>query len=242
MLTGYRFITAGLLVLCSALVALAVPFSRIDAPPLSERWFGVYVNNERVGFFRQRIEASGDGYLMEGNGSVQMNVMNVSKKAFMRETYLVSKNLALRSLEVEQTVNGVSSHVTGLVSGNAIHIKNEAHGKISEKTLTFKGEVYPAPALNLYPLMRAVPAGASYTIQAFDPEEVRIKDVLIRVMGKDTTSDGLPALKLSNNLYPYVTNEIWVDSRGNTLEESVREGLVITKAELPTALGAFVSD
>jgi hypothetical protein len=242
MLTGYRFIAAGLLVLCSALVALAVPFSSIDAPPLSERWFGVYVNNERVGFFRQRIEASGDGYRMEGNGSVQMNVMNVSKKAFMRETYLVSKSLALRSLEVEQTVNGVSSHVTGLVSGNAIHIKSEAHGKISEKTLTFKGEVYPAPALNLYPLMRAVSAGASYTIQAFDPEEVRIKDVLIRVLGKDKTSDGLPALKLSNNLYPYVTNEIWVDSRGNTLEESVREGLVITKAELPTALGAFVSD
>ena len=83
MRTGYRFIAAGLLLLCSALVALAAPFNRIDAPPLSERWFGVYVNNERVGFFRQRIEASGDGYLMEGNGSVQMNVMNVSKKAFM---------------------------------------------------------------------------------------------------------------------------------------------------------------
>ncbi len=240
--TGYRFITAGLLVLCCALAAMAAPFSRIDAPPLSERWFGVYVNNERVGFFRQRIEASGDGYLMEGNGSVQMNVMNVSKKAFMRETYLVSKSLALRSLEVEQTVNGVSSHVTGLVSGNAIHIKTESHGRTTEKTLVFKGEVYPAPALNLYPLMRAVSAGASYTIQAFDPEEVRIKDVLIRVMGKGTTSEGLPALKLSNNLYPYVTNEIWVDSRGNTLEESVREGLVTTKAELPTALGAFVSD
>jgi hypothetical protein len=90
--------------------------------------------------------------------------------------------------------------------------------------------------------MRVVSPGASHTIQAFDPEEIRIKDVLITVLGEDTTSGGLPALKLRNNLYPYVTNEIWLDSQGNTLEESVREGLVTTKAEPPSTLGAFVSD
>ncbi|MDD2734475.1 MAG: transglutaminase-like domain-containing protein [Desulfuromonadaceae bacterium] len=233
---------AGILVLCSTLAAMATSFSRIDEPPLSERWFGIFVNSERVGFYRQRTEASGDGYRMEGDGSVQMNIMNVSKKASMRETYLVAKNLALRSFEVEQTVNGSLSHVSGLVSGKTIHVKSETRGKTTEKTLTFTGDVFPVPALNLYPLMRVVSAGASYTVQAFDSEAVRIKDVLITVLGMDTTSAGLPALKLRNNLYPYVTNDIWVDSRGNTLEESVREGLVMTKAELPTTIGAFVSD
>ena len=233
---------AGIILLCSTLVAVAAPFSRIAAPPLSERWFGVFVNSERVGFFRQQIAAEGDGYRMEGSGTVQINVMNAAKKVSMRETYLVTKSLALCSFEVEQSVNGSSSHVTGMVSRNAIHIKSEALGKITEKTLTISGDVYPPPALNLYPLMRGVSAGASYSLQAFDPEEVRIKDVLITVLGESTTKDGLPALKLRNNLYPYVTNDIWVDSRGNTLEESVRDGLVTTKAELPTALGAFVSD
>ncbi|MFZ4855974.1 MAG: transglutaminase-like domain-containing protein [Desulfuromonadaceae bacterium] len=233
---------AGIIVFCSTLAALAAPFGKIDAPPLSERWFGVFVNSERVGFYRQRIEASEDGYRMEGNGTVQINVMNASKKVSMRETYLVSKSLALRSFEVEQTVNGSSSHITGMVNGNTMHIKSGASGKITEKTLKITGDVYPPPALNLYPLMRAVSAGASYTIQAFDPEEVKVKDVLITVLGEDTTSDGLSAMKLRNNLYPYVTNEIWVDSRGNTLEESVREGLVTTKAVHPSALGAFVSE
>lgn len=242
MVTWYRYFAAGILLLCSALGAMAAPYGAVEAPPLSERWFGIFVNSERVGFYRQRIETSGDGYRMEGNGSVQMNIMNVSKKASMRETYLVAKNLALRSFEVEQTVNGSSSHLTGLVSGTAIHIKSDIRGKITEKTLAAKGEVYPVPALNLYPLMRAVSAGASHDVQMFDPEEQKIKDVRITVMGMDTTSDGVPALKLRNNLYPHVTNDIWVDTRGNTLEESVRDGLVTTKAELPTALGAFVSD
>ena len=238
----FRLFTAVILVLCSTLAVLAAPFGRIDAPPLSERWFGIYVNSERVGFYRQRIDKSGDGYRMEGNGSVRMNVMGFSKEASTHETYLVSKNLALRSFDVDQTVNGSSSHVSGKVSGSTIHMRREANGKFTDKLLRFKGEVYPGPALNLYPLMRTVAAGSIYKIQAFDPEELKIKEIQITVLGVDKTAEGLPALKLRNNLYPFVSNDIWVDGQGNTLEESVREGLVTTKVEQPKALGPFISD
>ncbi len=50
---------------------------------------------------------------MEGDGSVRMKVMGFSKEASMRETYQVAKNLTLRSFDVEQTINGVSSRVSG---------------------------------------------------------------------------------------------------------------------------------
>jgi hypothetical protein len=238
----FNLLLASLLVLCSSLTSLAAPFGKIETPPLSERWFGIYVNSERVGFYRQRIEKSGDGYRMEGNGSVRMKVMSFSKEASMRETYQVTKGLALRSFDVEQTVNGSSSHVSGTVSGSAMHIKSEVSGKTTDKMLKFKGDVYPGPALNLYPLLRTVAAGSTYKIQAFDPEEVKIKEIQITVMGEEKSSDGLAALKLRNNLYPFVNNDIWVDGQGNTIEESVREGLVTTKAEQPNALGSFISD
>ncbi|MDD2580992.1 MAG: transglutaminase domain-containing protein [Desulfuromonadaceae bacterium] len=238
----FRFLTAAVLVLCSSLTVLAAPFVKINVPTLSERWFGIYVNNERVGFYRQRIDTSEDGYRMEGNGSVRMRVMGFSKEASMRETYQVSKKLALRSFDVEQTVNGTSSHVTGRVSSSTISIKSEVDGKTTDRMIRFKGDVYPGPALNLYPLMHGVAAGTSYKIQALDPEELKIKEIHITVLGEDKTSGGTPAIKLRNNLYPFVNNDIWVDSQGNTLEESVREGLVITKAEQPEAIGSFISD
>jgi transglutaminase-like putative cysteine protease len=237
-----KLLLSSLLVLCSSLSSLAAPFGKIEVPPLSERWFGIYVNSERVGFYRQQIDKSGDGYRMEGNGSVRMKVMSFSKEASMRETYQVTKGLALRSFDVEQTVNGSSSHVSGTVSGSAIHIKSEISGKTTDKMIKFKGDVFPGPALNLYPLMRSVAAGSSYKIQAFDPEEVKIKEIQISVIGEEKSSEGVAALKLRNNLYPFVSNDIWVDGQGNTIEESVREGLVTTKAELPNALGSFISD
>jgi transglutaminase-like putative cysteine protease len=236
-----RFLTAGAIVLCSSLTVLADPFVGIDVPPLSEQWFGIYVNSEQVGFYRQRIEKSEYGYRMEGNGSVRMKVMNFAKQASIRETYIVSKKLALRSFDVEQTVNGLSSHVTGKVSGSAIYIKNDVNGKTTDRMLRFKGDVYPGPALNLYPLMHAAVAGKTFNIQSFDPEELKIKDIQIAVLGEDKTTEGLTAVRLRNNLYPFVNNDIWIDTQGNTLEESVREGLVITKKERPEDIGAFIS-
>lgn len=234
--------TISVLFLCFSLSVFAAPFAKIDAPPLSERWFGIYVNGERVGFYRQKTDKLDDGYRMEGNGNIRMKVMSFSKEASMRETYIVSKNLSLRSFDVDQTINGSYSHVTGKVSGSAIHIKNDANGKISDKMLKFKGDVYPGPALNLYPIMRPISVGASYKIQLFDPEELKIKEVQITVVGEEKSTEGQPALKLRNNLYPFVNNDIWVDINGNTIEESVREGLVTTKEEAPQAISSFISN
>ena len=75
----------------------------------------------------------------------------------------------------------------------------------------------------------------------FDPEELAVKEVKITVLGEGKTPEGQPALKLRNNLYPFVDNDIWLDLQGNTLLESVRDGLVITKAEPPEKLTGFIS-
>lgn len=230
------------ILLSSLLPAQASTFGKIDAPPLTERWFGIYLNSERVGFYRQQIEKTEDGYRIEGNGSVRMKVMSFSKEASTREIYLVAKNLSLRSFDVEQTINGTSSHVSGKVSSSVIHIKSEMNGITTDKMLKFKGEVYPASVLNIYPLMRTFTAGSVFKVQEFDPEELKIKEIQISVLGDDKTTGGLPALKLRNNLYPFVTNDIWVDGQGNTLEESVRDGLVMTRTEEPATIGTFIGN
>jgi transglutaminase-like putative cysteine protease len=218
----------------------AAPFKKLDKPPLTEQWFGIYVDNERVGFYRQKISEIADGYRMEGDGSVHMKVMGFTKEASMRETYQVAKNLTLRTFDVEQTINGVSSRVSGRTGDGSLRLKNEINGKITEKQIKFKGELYPGPALNIFPLMREVTPGKTYKASALDAEEVKVKEFKVSIQGEEMTPDGRPALKLRNNLYPFVNNDIWVDVQGNTLIESVRDGLVTTKAEDPKLLGPFV--
>lgn len=229
-----------ILILFASAPAWAAPVKKLDKPPLSEQWFGIYVDNERVGFYRQKISEVADGYRIEGDGSVRMTVMGFSKEASSREAYQVAKNLTLRSFDVEQNLNGVSSRVTGRIGDSTLRLKNESNGKVTEKQLKFKGELFPGPALNILPLMRDVTAGKSYKTSTFDAEDLKIKEVKIAIIGEEKTPDGRPAIKLRNNLYPFVSNDIWVDSQGNTLLESVRDGLVTTRAEEPKQLGGFV--
>ena len=230
-----------------SLLALACPgwaaaFKKLDRPPLSEQWFGIYVDNERVGFYRQSISETTDGYRMECDGSVHMKVMGFAKEASTRETYLVGRNLTMRSFDVEQTINGVASRVSGKLADSGLRVRSESGGRTSEKQIKFKGELYPGPSLNIFPLMKDVAPGRTFKTTTFDAEEVKIKEVAITVLGEDKTPDGRPAIKLRNNLYPFVSNDIWVDPQGNTLYESVRDGLVTTRAEDPKLLGAFVGD
>jgi transglutaminase-like putative cysteine protease len=222
--------------------AAAAPFKKLLKPSLSEQWFGIYVDNERVGFYRQKISETADGYRFDGDGSVSMKVMGFSKEASMRETYFVAKNLTLRSFDVEQFLNGVPSRVTGKLSDSGLRVKSDNNGKVSDKQFKIKGEIYPGPALNIFPLMRDVPPGKVFKTTTFDAEEVKTKEVKITVLGEENTPDGQPAFKLRNNLYPFVSNDIWVDANGATLFESVRDGLVTTRAENPKQLGAFVGD
>lgn len=242
MTSWIKLLIALFILACSGTSVFAGQPVKIDHPPIAENWFGIYVDSDRVGFYRQIISESSDGYRMEGYGSVRMKVMGFAKDAAMRETYLVSKGLGLRSFDVEQTINGTTSRVSGKVASGIMSLKSDSGAKTIDRQLKFKGEIFPGPALNIYPLMHDVRPGKSYKILTFDPEELKIKEVKISVLGTENTTEGIPAIKLRNNLYPFVNNDILVDNQGNTLLESVRDGLVVTKLEDPKLLGTFIGN
>ncbi|HEY3308292.1 MAG TPA: transglutaminase-like domain-containing protein [Desulfuromonadaceae bacterium] len=222
--------------------AAAQSIKKLDKPPLGELWYGIYVDNDRVGFYRQKISESPEGYRLEGDGSVHMKVMGFSKEASMRESYLVGKNLALKSFEIEQNINNIPLKLTGRVGDGTIRIRKEHNKKTTDSQLKFKGDVFPGPAINLYPMMRDIAPGKSFKLLTFDPEEVKIKEVKVNVIGVEKAPSGKNALKLRNNLYPFVNNDIWMDGQGNSIYESVRDGLVVTKAEDPKELAQFVGN
>ena len=239
----YMTVVIAAVFLCLILPPATSAAPQIESPPLGERWFGISVNNDLSGFYRQSISRLPDGgYRIEGNGSVMMKVMGFTKEASSREIYVVSKSLALKSFEVDQAIGGKSSRLVGRISSSGILLKKTpSPSGATDKLIKVKGDVIPGPALNLYPLMKGLKNGSAMKVLTFDPEESRIKEVKITLMGEEKTPDGTPAIRLRNNLYPFVDNDIWVDHNGNTLLESVRDGLVITKAETPEKLAAFVS-
>ncbi|ABB30302.1 transglutaminase domain protein [Geobacter metallireducens RCH3] len=203
----------------------------LQKPPVGERWFGIFLGNERTGFAHQNITAKDGGYEITVEGSVKMVVMGFSREASSRERYIVGTDLSLRSFAVEQVIDGTPMGVTGEATPKGVRVVVNAGGERKEKLLTAKGPVFPPPVLNILPLMKGTAKGKRLQVQMLDVEAVKVKKVTVTVVGFEPLPDGARALHIRNDLFPLVDNDIWVDAAGNTIRESVRDGLVETVAE-----------
>ena len=158
-----RFKQSFFILLSAALAAvfLSLPLFAAAAPhqlatsPLGERWFAILIDNEQVGFYHQQVSPLAEGgYRIEGDGSVRMKIMGFTKESSSREIYQVTPNLALKTVEVEQTINGSKSRLSGKMISGGLQVKREADGKSSIKTLKVKSDLFPGPTLNLVPLFK----------------------------------------------------------------------------------------
>jgi transglutaminase-like putative cysteine protease len=228
-----------LLLAFPALPGFAAALQRLEKPPLGEHWFGIFFNDERTGFAYSNLRETGNGYEIHGESSVKMGGLVFSREATIRENYTVNKDMTLRYFTVSQKINGTPVKLTGEVTSTRVKVVVESRGAKKEKILKCKSAVYPPIALNLYPLLRGVGTGKSYRLPMLDPEEIKIKDVRISVVGFETI-DGKQAIHMRNNLYP-VDNDIWIDFSGSTLKESVRDGWIVTRAEDEKSARRFIS-
>ena len=239
-----RRFAAIVVISCRLLVPVAAEAKSIPplaAPPLGERWYSISMDDERTGFAHTTISTVPGGYEIASEGSVKMLVLGFSREASSRETYQVNRDLTLKSFAVEQTIDGSSMQLNGEVTAKGVIVKVESAGSTREKTLKTGGVVYPPAVLNLYPLMRGVTPGKKYRLQMLDVEDVKVKDVTITALEMKTLPGGMEAVHLRNDLYP-VDNDIWVDLDGNTIRESVRDGLIVTSAEEGSITRKFILD
>ena len=221
-----------------AVMAKSIP--PLAGPPLGELWYIISMGDERTGFAHTTISAAPGGYEIVSAGSVKMLVLGFSREASSKETYMVNKDLSLRSFAVEQTIDGSPMRLRGEVTARGVIVHVESAGGTREKTVKVRGAVYPPPVLNLYPLMRGITPGKKYRLQMLDVEEVKVKDVTVSVIDGETLPGWGDVVHLRNDLYPFVDNDIWIDPAGNTVKESVRDGLIVTNREEGSVVRQFI--
>lgn len=199
--------------------------------PVGERWFAISMGGERVGFAQLLIEERPDGYRIASTGSARMVVLGFSREASAKEEYLVNRDMTLRSFSVEQVIDKSPMKLRGKMEAKGVRVTVETADGIKEKVLKAKAGVYPPPVLNLYPLVKGFVAGRTYRLQMLDVESVKVKDVSVEAVALEKGANGSELLHLRNDLYSLVDNNVWVERNGNTVRESVRDGLILTVAE-----------
>lgn len=239
--TSLKLLVA-LLLFSSPVSAFGAALVKLAAPPEGDRWFSISMGGDRVGFAHLSITKAGDGYRIDSEGSVKMRVMGFSREATSKESYLVKSDLAIQSFTSESRIDGSPLVLKGEVTPKGVRVTVESGDGKKERTLKLKGSVYPSQALNVYPLMHGTAVGKTIKIPMLDVESVKVKQVKVEVIGEEKLSSGEAAVHLRNDLYPMVDNDIWVDLKGNSIKESVRDDLVLTLAEDEASAKASLAD
>ncbi len=242
-------------VLACLFILLTIPVAAFSAPrtvkpllppleklPSGVRWYGIYLGGERTGFSKITTTETADGYELTVEASVRMVVMGFSREASSQERYQVNRDLSLRSFQVEEVLDGTPMKLAGSVTPKGVKVSVTSGGTTRDKLLKVKGAIYPQPALNYYPLVKGAIPGGRHRIQMLDVEAIKVKEIAITVTGAETLPDGTRTIRLKNDLYPMVDNDVWVDLEGNTLKESVRDGLVETLTEDEGSARRFIAD
>ncbi|TWJ18856.1 transglutaminase-like domain-containing protein [Geobacter argillaceus] len=221
------------LIVLTGIPCLAGPkgVTPLTTVPVGERWFAISMGGERVGFARLQVEERPDGYWIASDSSARMVVLGFTREASAREEYLVNRDLTLRSFSVEQVIDKSPMKLRGKVEAKGVRVTVETADGTKEKLLKAKAALYPPPVLNLYPMMKGVVPGRKYRLQMLDVESVKVKDVSVEAVALEKGADGGELIHLRNDLYSLVDNDIWLDKSGNTVRESVRDGLILTVAE-----------
>lgn len=233
------FVAVFLLLLPIRLMAAELP--HLDTPPLGEQWFSILLNNKPVGFYHQQVRQLPDGgYYIEAQGSSKIRIMGFTNESSFNEIYTVDNSLALQTLQIRQIINGRSSIMAGELTTAGLQVVSYDGEKQISRTFNSKGPIYPGPVLNLLPFFKSMGEDEELEVISFDSEGFKLKEVEIILHGLEETDSGQPAFRLTNDLYPFVSNQIWVDQHGNTLLESVRDGLVVTRPESVDNLADFI--
>lgn len=171
-----------------------------------------------------------------------MLVLGFSREASAREIYQVGHDLALKSFSVSQTIDGSPMQVSGERTAKGIKVVVDTAGNRKEKLIKTKVPVYPMTVLNILPLLKGTPPGKALRVTVLDAEAVKAKSVDIQVIGREPLPAGGTVTHLRNDLYPFVDNDVWVDEAGNTLRESVRDGLIVTATEDSASAARFLAE
>ena len=231
-----------LILLSSAPLQALAAIPKLAAPPLGERWFSIKMDGERVGFGRLTIAPCGEGYRIDTQGSVKLRIMGFSREVSSQESYIVQRDLSLQSFATRTLLDGSPLDLEGEVTDKGIRVAVTSGGSKKERTLKAKGKVYPSAVLNIYPLMQGTAANKKYRVPTLDAESVKVKTVKVEVVGEEKLPDGSLGVHLKNDLYSLADNDIWVDLKGNTVRESVRNDLVVTEAEDEASAKLYLAD
>lgn len=253
MLRDVKIVIAGLFLLCSCSPAY---FQAVQTPPppavgglhelpWHDLWSGIVFNGEKVGFTHVNVAPLPEGglYRITSTADLRIRFLGLDRKVSMRGEDTVQPDLTLVSFRHRIDLGERPFFVEGRVEGAVLKTAECAGGEVRAREEKLKGDVYPAVAINLFPVLRGLAVGKGYRYTVYDPQTRSLAEVNQTIVGFEESRDlGVePSWKVRTTMFGQDV-ETWINLRGEAVFELGYNGVLITYKETEAEARRYLSE
>lgn len=212
-----------------ALLLQEPPLPAIDVAALTvgeteEKWMGVYMGEQHVGWAVSREAPTADGGLVfSQQTSFKVNTMGSVQDVLLAGTALVGPDGVLRSFDFLLT-SPVKAVARGELRGRVLYIDADLGGDRQSFTLPVRDPPVLAMTLPLQLRGATMEPGATFSVPFFDPMSLSTQQAQVRVDAPEALPDGGTGWWLTTTYGNTQTRKL-VDAEGETLREEAGLGL-----------------
>lgn len=196
-----------------------------------QAWYGIYFQDDKVGYSHFRIEQSGKNYVIHSDSVMRLTALKKTNEIKMNEKVLVNPDLTLISFESSVIMNDKTLEVAGTNENGKLTVNMTASGEKLDRSYDVDGSLYHSSAISLMPALKGLSEEATNSFTVFNPEKQsmdRVEQLITKVSGSPGPNDAV--WKVRNTFGSTVVNS-WLDRQGLTVLEKALDGSLITVLE-----------
>jgi hypothetical protein len=211
--------------------APAKGYASLSNFPFKEAWYGIYFQEDKIGYSHFKILPSGKNFVIESDSVMRLTAMRKTNEIVMTEKISVATDLSLISFDSNVKMNQKDLKVEGKVDSTKLVLKMNAENERIDKEFPIEGKIFHTSAISLMPALRGLHDGAKYSFDVFNVERQSVENVeqeISRVKGSPGPSEAV--WKITNNYGQSLVNS-WSNPKGLVVLEKGLDGSLITILE-----------
>jgi hypothetical protein len=218
-------------------VALAADLARYGS---SAQWRGIYYRNEKIGFSVSQASPSPDGYELQEDARLQLNLLGAPTAVRMQSVAHVDSAFALRGFSFSLDPGTGPTAVEGVLDG--LRLKLTVRTPSSTRSETRILPEAPALAISLPRRLAAegLAPGRRFEVSVFDPATLHNARMVLEVKAREIVGAAgrpVPAFRVET-LFAGVKSTSWLTDLGEVVREESPIGMIVVREtpERATAL------
>jgi len=221
-------------------VAPAEGYATLDKLPFQEGWYGMYFQEDKVGYSHFKIEPTGQNFNISTDSLMRLKAIKKISEIGMKETVTVRPDLTMISFESRMTMNNKTLDMKGKTEGKRFLVEMQVEGEKLNREYPIDDALYHSSAISLMPALKGLKDGEKRSFPVFNSESQAVEQVEQNLSSvKNAPGPSGAVWSVKNNL-GRSTVQSWLNKSGLTVLEKALDGSLITILEDENSAKRFI--